>query len=144
MRRSPPWHLAKSGVVSQTDTEDTSELLWISPQLPPPHERASRPLCVEIFCWFEDLMKLNAGLHVIGDFFRHDSELAAISRRDDSTRILLYTATWESVVQERCLAVRTVLRPTAMGHRAANEPAWDSLEALLSTTKTSKEVAKVS
>jgi hypothetical protein len=59
--------------------------------------------------------------------------VAAISRRDDSTRLLLYTATWEAVVRERCLAVRAILRPTAMGLRVAEEPIWDSLDGVMST-----------
>src|SRR5262249_54895375 len=94
-------------------------------------DRASRPLRVEILCWFEDVAAVNAGLRVVGDFFGRDSVLAAISRRDDSTRLLLYTATWESVGQERYLAVRAILRPTAIALRAAREPAWESLAAIV-------------
>jgi hypothetical protein len=134
MNRTEPWCLCESGVVLQRDVDGTSELLWINPQLLPPKERTAHPLRVEVLCWFEDLTVLNAGLCVLGDFFRHDSVLTAVSRRDDSTRVLLYTATWETVVTERCLAVRAVLRPTAMGLRAAREPGWDSFEAVLSTT----------
>jgi hypothetical protein len=132
--KEAPWHLAASGIVLEGEADGAAELLWINPALPPAHERASRPLRVEILCWFEDLVALNAGLRIVGDFFRRDSVLAAISRRDAATRLLLYTATWESVVQERYLAVRSILRPTAIALRAEWEPAWPSLASVVSAT----------
>jgi hypothetical protein len=127
MNTKNAWHLVKSGIVLERDVDGTRELLWINPQLPPASERTSHPLRVEILCWFEDLPKTNVALRVIGDFFRRDSVLAAISRRDDSTRVLFYTAAGEPIVQERYLAVRMVLRPTAIGLRASVEPTWASL-----------------
>jgi hypothetical protein len=133
MMPSNAWHVAKAGIVLERDDDGTRELLWIDPRLPSVPDRASHPLRVEILCWFADLPKMNAGLRVVGDFFQRDSVLAAVSRRDDSTRFLFYTATWEAMVQERYLAVRAVLRPTAIGLRAAVEPSWESLTAIAST-----------
>jgi hypothetical protein len=130
MRTRERWQLAKSGVVLEREANGVAELLWIHPRLPPERDRAPYPLRVEILSWFADLAATNEALRVVGDFFGRDSVLAAISRRDDSTRFLLYTAASDPVVQERYLGVRAVLRPTAIGLRAAREPAWESLAAI--------------
>ena len=116
-------------MVFEREADGASDLLWMNPELPLPDRWAAFPLRVELLCWFANLDKTNAGLAVLHAYFRADSVLAAIWRRDDSTRILVYTAAREPIVQERYLGVRAVLRPTAIGLRVEADLAWDALAA---------------
>ena len=130
MEKRDLWRWGQTGVVLQRDTEDGCELVWLNDGLPPPHERARYDMRVEVLCWFESIAATNAGLAVLQDYFHADSLLAVMRRRDDATRILLYTAAREPVVQERYLGVRAVLRPTAIGLRVAVDPRWDAFTSL--------------
>jgi hypothetical protein len=130
MNRREPWGLSREGILLETCTDNVTELLWLNPRPTSQSGRAMYPLRVEILCRFEDLRDTNLGLRTAGDFFQRDSLLAAVSRVDDASRVLLYTATWESIVRERFLALRAVLRPTAIGLRVATDPLWRSFREL--------------
>jgi hypothetical protein len=126
-----PWVWTDAGVVLDRERDGTRERLWISPSLPRDSERASHPLHVELLCWFADTAKVNVGLQIVRDSFRHDTILAAVRRTDDTTRLTLYTGAREAVVHERYFAVRAVLRPTAIGLRITSDANWAALRALL-------------
>ena len=130
MEKRDLWRWGQAGVVLQRDTEDGCELVWLNDGLPPPHERARYGLRVEILCWFESIAAANVGLAVLHDYFHADTLLAVMRRRDDATRILLYTTAREPVVQERYLGVRAVLRPTAIGLRVDVDPRWEAFTSL--------------
>jgi hypothetical protein len=130
MEKRDLWRWGQAGVLLQRDTEDGCEHVWLNDGLPAPHERARYGMRVEVLCWFASIAAANAGLVVLHDYFHADSVLALMRRRDDATRILLYTAAAEPVVQERYLGVRAVLRPTAIGLRVAFDPMWDSFSSL--------------
>lgn len=134
MKRQTPWRLCRAGVLVDRDADGSRLLVWINPILTPAPLRGARPLCVELLYSFADLAKTNAGLRVVSSAFRHDSTLAAISRSDDSTRVLIYTEARQFVAEDRARAVRAVLRPPAAGLRIATEPHWESLISILSTS----------
>jgi hypothetical protein len=128
MSSNEPWRITRAGIVLEQSVDDRSELLWINPRLlPAPH-----PLRVELLCSFADLRETNSALREVGEFFRRDSTLAAVIRVDAATRVLVYSATWESIVRERFSALRAVLRPTSMGLRLALDAAWTTFTALRS------------
>ena len=132
MKKRELWRWGPAGVVVfECVVEGVDQYLWVNLLLPPPHEQGKYGLRVEVLCWFESLHSMNAGLAVMYDHFHEDSVLVAMRRRDDATRIVLYTAARESVVHERYLGVRAVLRPTAIGLRMAHESAWESFGAVL-------------
>jgi hypothetical protein len=126
-----PWKWTRSGVVLERELEGATEQLWVTPHLPPPSRRRSHPLLVELVCWLPDLGAVNRGLCVMREHFGRDSVLAGIRRLDDSTRVLIQTAAPQARAQERCLVVRAVLRPTAMGMRVVKDPTWCAVTALL-------------
>jgi hypothetical protein len=110
------------------EANDCTERLWVNPDLPTPAARTRYRQRVALLTWFEEPARLKDGLLVVGDFFANDSVLAAVAWSAGSARLLLYTATWQPIVQERYLAIRAVLRPTPMALRVAMDPAWQSLE----------------
>jgi hypothetical protein len=130
MKRTETWFLSKQGMLFERCAEGVNELLWLNPRRVSPEVRGMYPLRVELLCRFDDLQQTNSGLRIVGSFFQLDSLLAAVSRVDDASRFLLYTATWESIVRERFLALRAVLRPTAIGLRVAVDPLWRSFMTL--------------
>jgi hypothetical protein len=93
---------------------------------------------VEIFGWSQREEGLNTSLCSLWEAFGNDSVLAAVRRRDEASRVLLYTSGREWVVHERYRAVRSRLRPMAMGLRLAHGPAWDALEQLLAELSSSR------
>ena len=124
--RRAPWAWTESDVVLERESEGSLEQVWLNGDLPSESERRWHPLGVEVFCWFADLAKLNDALAILWRAFGHDSVLVAIRRKDDSIRVLVYTTAPEGMVHKRYLAVRQVLRPTAMGLRVVNEPTWET------------------
>ena len=109
-------------------------VLWLPTATPPPSERARFGLRVEILCWLDDVLALNAALGLLHDHFRRDSVLAAVRRHDNATRFVLQTAAREALAHQRCDAVRAALRPTAFGLRVALEPDWSSVTELVDGT----------
>lgn len=126
-----PWKWTRNGVVLERELEGATEQLWVTPHLPRPSRRSTHPLLVELVCWLPDLQELDRALCVIREHFGRDSVLAGMRRLDDSTRVLIQTAATEARVQERCLMVRAVLRPTAIGMRVVKDPTWCTVTALL-------------
>jgi hypothetical protein len=133
MNRSAPWAWTAAGVVLDREVDGSLEQVWLSPDLPPETDRLWHPLGVEFFCWFGDVDKLNEGLRAFWEAFGHDSILVAVRRRGDTCRVLAYTAASEAMVHPRYLAVRGVLRPTAMGLRLVRAPRWGALTEVLSS-----------
>jgi hypothetical protein len=129
-------------VVLEREAEGSLEQVWLNGDLPSESERRWHPLGVEVFCWFADLAKLNDALAVLWRAFGHDSVLVAIRRKDDSIRVLVYTTAPEAMVHKRYLAVRQVLRPTAMGLRVVDEPTWETLGELLSSLEPRPEAPR--
>lgn len=113
--------------------EGSLEQVWLCPDLPPARDRSSLPVGVEVYCWFADTARLNESLLALWEMFGRDSVLVAIRRRNDVSRMLVYTAAREAVVHTRYYAVRGTLRPTAMGLRVVEEPGRDALGELLSS-----------
>lgn len=133
MRNRHVWRWGAPGAVLERPMDDEyggSEVVWINARLPPAVARARYGLRVEILCWFDDGAALNAGLEVLHDYFHADSFLAAVRRRDNATKVLLYTAASEAFVDDRYLGFRAVIRPTVVGLRVALEPTWASLTEL--------------
>jgi hypothetical protein len=129
VNKTKPWEWADldAELELRLDPNDCAERLWVNPELPTPAARTRYRQRVELLVWFEEPARLRDGLLVVGDFFATDSVLAAVARSGGATRLLLYTATWQPIVQERYLAIRAVLRPTPMALRVAMDPAWQSL-----------------
>jgi hypothetical protein len=127
--------------VLDRESDDSLEQVWIAPELPPESERRWHRLGVEVFCFCADLARLDDTLAALWRAFGGDSVLVAMRRRDDSVRVLLYTTAQEEMVHRRYLAVRGVLRPTAMGLRLVPEPTWDTLGELLASLEPKPEAA---
>jgi hypothetical protein len=139
MKRGAPWVWTAAGVVLDRELDGSLEQVWLSPDLPPEKDRLWHPLGVELYCWFGDVDGLNAGLRAFWEAFGHDSILVAVRRRGDTCRVLAYTAASEAMVHPRYLAVRRVLRPTALGLRLVRAPRWGALAEVLSSLEPASE-----
>lgn len=125
------WTWSEGGVVVERTVEGSEERIWVNPSLPSDGQRAPFRTRVEILCWFDDVEAMNAGLQIMRAYFWVDTVLAAIRRRDDATRCILYSRAGECAVHERYFAIRARLRPTAIGLSVALEPGWESLAEIL-------------
>jgi hypothetical protein len=141
--RGAPWAWTEAGVVIDRESEGNLEQVWVWPDLPPETERRWHPLAVEVFCWYAELDKLNEALAVLWGAFGRDSLLVAMERKDGTVRVLVYTTASEAVAHTRYETVRGVLRPTAMGLRVVDEPAWDTLGELLTSLEPKPDAARV-
>jgi hypothetical protein len=139
MNQRAPWAWTAAGIVLDRELDGSLEQVWLSPDLPPERERLWHPLGVEFYCWFGDVDKLNAGLRALWEGFGRDSILIAVRRKGDSCRVLAYTAAPEAMVHHRYLAVRSVLRPTAMGLRLVRKPGRDAVAELLASLEPESE-----
>jgi hypothetical protein len=104
--------------------------VWTNPELPPGEARARRPLRVEISVVEHYQQTLNQ----IEIAFFGDSMLAAIMRRYDTCRFLVYSAASDTVAYERCRDIRDALRLTSMGCSVGLDPGWSSLDDLSDDT----------
>ena len=143
MSRRGAWSWTEAGVVVDREIDGSLVQVWLNPELPPEGARSAAPMGVEMFCSFPSAATLDRGLRAFWEEFGRDSVLAGIRRRDDICRVLVYTSAREPAVERRYFAVRRVLRPTAMGLRLGEEPAWETLRELVAEIGPASEHAAV-
>jgi hypothetical protein len=110
---------------AELDPATERNAVWINPHLPSNQEQARQPLRLEVSV----LESFQQAYDQLERFFSRDSVLAAVVRRHDTCRFLIYSAISDVAAYDRCRDVRNALRITTFGYSIATEPTWASLAA---------------
>ena len=123
MRKGQSWVWAPR---SELDPATERNEVWINPRLPSVGQQELQPLRVEISV----LECFQHAFDQLERFFAGDSVLAAVVRRHDTCRFLIYSGISDAVAYDRCRDVRHALRATSFGYSIARDPTWESLAGL--------------